>query len=144
MTTVTVFRFSGGGLVISYRDIMNRNDKQEIVQSLERCFRELTFIVGSFIDDHSEPRGDNRQLQRLEDESSLLTVQEAADLLKVSRRAIYQWVSQGVIPIRRVGTLRRFSRRELIEWTRETDEGVRHPAKAKLGTTRSRTMRMLD
>ena len=49
-----------------------------------------------------------------------LNVREAAELLRVSPRSVYQWVSEGSIPHRKAG-------RRLIEFT-TPDLGRRQPA----------------
>jgi excisionase family DNA binding protein len=48
----------------------------------------------------------------------LLTVQEAADLLRVTTRTLYQMVAEARIPYRRVGKALRFDRAEILEWTK--------------------------
>lgn len=50
----------------------------------------------------------------------LLTVQEAADLLRVTKRTIYRLVAQSEIPYRRVKAGIRFEYYELLEWTKTT------------------------
>ena len=46
----------------------------------------------------------------------LLTVREAAGLLKVTERQIYRWVDEEEIPFRRVRDQVRFNRTDLLEW----------------------------
>lgn len=48
----------------------------------------------------------------------LLSVLEVAELLQVKPKTIYAWVSRKSIPFRKVGSLVRFHRGELIDWTR--------------------------
>ena len=48
----------------------------------------------------------------------LLTVQEAADLLRVNKRTIYRLVAHSEIPYRRVKAGLRFEYYELLEWTK--------------------------
>lgn len=48
----------------------------------------------------------------------LLTVQEAADLLRVHKRTIYRLVAHAEIPYRRVEAGLRFDYDELLEWTK--------------------------
>lgn len=50
------------------------------------------------------------------DEHDVLTVPEVAALLRVSRQHVYNEVSRGRIPHRRVGSAIRFSRRLVIAW----------------------------
>lgn len=45
-----------------------------------------------------------------------LSVQEAANVLKVSPRTIYRWVEQGSLPVYRVNEQYRFNRAELLQW----------------------------
>ena len=47
-----------------------------------------------------------------------LSVQEAAELLRVSVRTVYGWLSQGVIPHRKVGQRLIFMESELIDFTK--------------------------
>ena len=56
----------------------------------------------------------------MESQSSLpqfLTVEEVAELLRVSPRSVYDWVSQGIIPYRKAGRRTIFLLDEIIEWT---------------------------
>lgn len=46
---------------------------------------------------------------------NLLTVQEAAELLRVKVKTIYSWAESGKIPSFKAGTCLRFDRRELLE-----------------------------
>ena len=50
-----------------------------------------------------------------------LSVDEAADLLSVSKRTIYGWVQQGRIPYRKAGRRVLFLESELLEWTKPND-----------------------
>ena len=47
-----------------------------------------------------------------------LKVPEVAILLRVSKRTIYDWVSQRKIPFRKAGDRTIFDRDEILEWTR--------------------------
>jgi excisionase family DNA binding protein len=47
-----------------------------------------------------------------------LSVQEAADFLRISRRTLYGFVSQRRIPHRKAGRRLLFLESELIEWTK--------------------------
>lgn len=53
------------------------------------------------------------------DPEILLTIEEAACLLKVKVGTLYSWVSKGKIPFRKVGALLRFHHGELMNWTIE-------------------------
>ncbi len=46
----------------------------------------------------------------------LLTVREAAALLKATERQVYRWVDEGEIPFQRVRDQVRFNRTDLLEW----------------------------
>jgi PTS system nitrogen regulatory IIA component len=46
----------------------------------------------------------------------LLTVREAAALLKTTERDVYRWVDDGEIPFQRVRDQVRFNRTDLLEW----------------------------
>jgi len=47
-----------------------------------------------------------------------LSVQEAAEFLRVSPRTVYGWVSQQALPHRKAGRRVLFLESELVEWTR--------------------------
>lgn len=47
-----------------------------------------------------------------------LSVQEAAEFLRVSPRTVYGWVSQRALPHRKAGRRVLFLESELVEWTR--------------------------
>jgi len=46
-----------------------------------------------------------------------LTVPEVAELLRVSERSVYDWVSNGIIPFRKAGRRTIFLLDEVVEWT---------------------------
>ena len=50
--------------------------------------------------------------------NKFLSVQEAADFLRVSPRTVYGWVSQRVLPARYAGRRLLFLESELVEWTK--------------------------
>ena len=52
-----------------------------------------------------------------------LTVEEVAELLRVSPRSVYDWVSQGIIPHRKAGRRTIFLLDEILEWTANPDSG---------------------
>jgi excisionase family DNA binding protein len=52
-----------------------------------------------------------------------LTVSEAARLLRITTRSIYQMVAESRIPYRRVGRAVRFEQTELLEWTKAQANG---------------------
>ena len=57
------------------------------------------------------------------DPDRLLEIHEAAALLQVKVGTLYSWVSKGTIPFRKVGSLVRFHRGELMAWTVERASG---------------------
>lgn len=54
-------------------------------------------------------------------ENQILTVREAAALLKVSVRTLQKRVSNRTIPFKRIGKCVRFSSSQLIEWIAKGD-----------------------
>lgn len=52
------------------------------------------------------------------DPDQLLNVRETAELLCVKPKTIYAWVTRKQIPHRKLNSLVRFHRGELIEWTK--------------------------
>lgn len=70
----------------------------------------------------SEPVGEGDNFVSLPSEThtdpdQLLEIEEAAALLKVEVGTLYAWAAQGKIPSRKVGSLVRFHRGELMAWT---------------------------
>jgi len=59
----------------------------------------------------------NTDLQQ-EDPEQLLDVNEAAALLHVKSKTLYAWVSRNRIPYRKICSLLRFHRGELVEWAK--------------------------
>ena len=53
-----------------------------------------------------------------DDPERLLDVSEAAALLHVKGKTLYAWVSRNKIPYRKICSLVRFHRGELIEWAK--------------------------
>lgn len=53
-----------------------------------------------------------------QDSDQLLDVRQAAALLCVKPKTLYAWVSRKQIPHRKLNSLVRFHRGELIEWTK--------------------------
>ena len=49
-----------------------------------------------------------------------LSVQEAAEFLRVSPRTVYGWVSQNALPHRKAGRRVLFLESELLDWTKRT------------------------
>ena len=58
------------------------------------------------------------------DPDRLLDINEAAALLQVKVGTLYSWVSKGTVPFRKVGSLVRFHRGELMAWTVEQTRSV--------------------
>jgi len=75
------------------------------------------------------------------DPDQLLDVVEAAALLKVKVGTLYSWVSKGNVPHRKVGSLVRFHRGELMAWTVEqTRGGAAQAGRAKSRATKLRAV----
>lgn len=53
-----------------------------------------------------------------DDPERLLDVSEASALLNIKDKTLYAWVSRNQIPYRKIRSLVRFHRGELIEWTK--------------------------
>ncbi|WNG57406.1 helix-turn-helix domain-containing protein [Archangium gephyra] len=54
---------------------------------------------------------------------TLLTVEEAAALLRLRPKTLYNWVSQGKVPYSKLGSVVRFNRRELVDWVAKNSHG---------------------
>lgn len=67
----------------------------------------------------SAPARQTRNVDSMRDDPErLLDVSEAAALLHVKRKTLYAWVSRNKIPYRKICSLVRFHRGELIEWAK--------------------------
>lgn len=67
----------------------------------------------------SVPAKQTREANSMRDDPErLLDVSEAAALLHVKTKTLYAWVSRNKIPYRKICSLVRFHRGELIEWAR--------------------------
>jgi excisionase family DNA binding protein len=51
-----------------------------------------------------------------ENKHEILTVEEAAELLRIPRSAVYTFAQRGKLPAQKVGRHWRFHRETLIEW----------------------------
>jgi len=49
-------------------------------------------------------------------QSDILTVEEAADLLRIPRSSVYKLAQEGKIPAQKVGRHWRFHRATLVQW----------------------------
>ena len=54
-------------------------------------------------------------------QKEILTIDEAAALMKLGKRSIYKLVQQGKIPAKKVLNKWRFDREKLIEWVVSDD-----------------------
>ena len=59
-----------------------------------------------------------------DDPEQLLDINEAATLLRVKTKTLYAWVSRNKIPHRKLGSLVRFHRGELIEWAKGAQQNA--------------------
>ena len=46
----------------------------------------------------------------------IITIDEVCAILKMSKRSIYDWCKQGIIPSFKIGSTWRFSRVDLNDW----------------------------
>ena len=67
-----------------------------------------------------------------DDPERLLDINEAAALLRVKIKTLYAWVSRNKIPYRKLGSLVRFHRGELIEWAKGARENASNTAPKRL------------
>jgi excisionase family DNA binding protein len=74
------------------------------------------------------------------DPDRLLDVDEAAALLGVKPGTLYSWVSKGNIPYRKVGSLVRFHRGELMAWTMGKAQDGSRPGRKKLQGSKLRVV----
>jgi len=79
-------------------------------------------------------------LEQTNDPDRLLEVQEAAALLQVKVGTLYSWVSKGKVPFRKVGSLVRFHRGDLMAWTVEQTRGAAPTGRAKSRATKLRAV----
>jgi excisionase family DNA binding protein len=67
----------------------------------------------------SVPAKQTRDVNLMRDDPErLLDVREAAALLHVKTKTLYAWVSRNKIPYRKICSLVRFHRGDLIEWAK--------------------------
>ncbi|OGV36483.1 MAG: hypothetical protein A2020_12695 [Lentisphaerae bacterium GWF2_45_14] len=53
------------------------------------------------------------------DQTEIMTVEEVADLVRVSERTVYEWAKRGDIPCGKLGSIWRFKRSEVLRWVNE-------------------------
>ena len=63
----------------------------------------------------------------VDDPEQLLDVNEAAALLHVKSKTLYAWVSRNKIPYRKICSLVRFHRGDLIEWAKGHQQNTSKP-----------------
>ena len=66
------------------------------------------------------------------DPDQLLEIHEAAALLQVKPGTLYSWVSKGKVPHRKVGSLVRFHRGDLMEWTKGQTQAEQRRSKLRV------------
>jgi excisionase family DNA binding protein len=71
-----------------------------------------------------------------DDPERLLDVSEAAALLHVKGKTLYAWVSRGKIPYRKICSLVRFHRGELIEWAKGQQDHPRRSRRKELSVVK--------
>lgn len=95
-----------------------RASKQDLVaEALRASLRELG-------DPPPVGRHEFRPAQRADDLPEVLTLEEAAELLRLGPAAARAAAEAGEIPGRRIGGRWRFSRRRLVEWLEAGDEAT--------------------
>lgn len=57
-------------------------------------------------------------------QSDILTVDEAAELLKIPRSSVYKLAQQGKIPSKKVGRHWRFHRQAIVNWVLDTNPSI--------------------
>jgi excisionase family DNA binding protein len=67
-----------------------------------------------------------------DDPERLLDVREAAALLRVKTKTLYAWVSRNKIPHRKICSLVRFHRGELIEWAKGQQQSASNTTPKRL------------
>ena len=71
-----------------------------------------------------------------DDPERLLDVSEAAALLHVKGKTLYAWVSRNQIPYRKICSLVRFHRGELIEWAKGQQNKQSTPRRKELSVVK--------
>jgi excisionase family DNA binding protein len=61
----------------------------------------------------------NMRRQKADEEDKILTLDEAAAFLKVTKRMLYSRVQKHTIPFLKIGKLIRFEKNALLEWSRK-------------------------
>lgn len=62
-------------------------------------------------------------------ETKLMTIQQAAEYLNVSRETLYKYAQRGMIPAARIGRHWRFDQQTLSDWMKRQSVGLRAEAK---------------
>jgi|GEM_PF-1330689 len=68
-------------------------------------------------DTFSKPQTSEKKNER--EEKAVLNIEEASDLLGIKKNTLYIWALQRRIPSVKIGNLRRFIRKDLLEWFEE-------------------------
>ncbi|MDH4231081.1 MAG: helix-turn-helix domain-containing protein [Nitrospirota bacterium] len=63
----------------------------------------------------------------------LLTLEEMAARLRVSKKTLYKWSHLGTIPVARAGRLLRFNEADVMTWLKRKDDQRNRPA-AEIGS----------
>ena len=72
-----------------------------------------------------------------DDPDRLLDVTEASALLSVKSKTLYAWVSRNKIPYRKICSLVRFHRGDLIEWAKGQPQNTSKPTPNTLSVVKS-------
>jgi len=64
------------------------------------------------------PRTASRSAESVQETGApdILTIDQAAEYLQLSRATIYRLINESDVPVKRIGERYRFSRRRLLEW----------------------------
>lgn len=61
-------------------------------------------------------------MQSVDDLPDMLTVQQAADFLQVSKNTMYTWCNTGELPSFKAGNTRRIRKAQLLGWLEKPDQ----------------------
>lgn len=129
---------------------MTLETRDQLLCALKQSFDGALTVAGILLDElcnrsESKPAGHAMEASECAKIEDFLTVKEAAALLKVSQRTIYEWDAQGRIPTRRVGGELRFLREELLAWTEKEAKDVRERTRlTRRGSLRVAGKGMID
>jgi len=83
------------------------------VSDTRALFKDLSFRQDTI----SKPQTSEKKNER--EEKTILSAEEAANLLGIKKNTLYMWALQRRIPSVKIGNLRRFIRKDLLAWFEE-------------------------